>query len=205
MTASRLSSRLAAIALIGSIAGCGTGPSGSAAQSEAALPSQAAQELGAFPPLTDAALAGRLQAQLDAVVERDEAPAISASVILPGAGRWDGTSGTTPEGEAVSTDTVFAIASITKTVVAAAALKLSEEGVLDLDDRLAEHLPPEIAEVTNDATLRCPARVLVDPLRGSSNRRRDRAPGQHRRVQPDDAGFGAHARDPLVRAIDSRP
>lgn len=158
MTASRLSSRFAAIVLIGSIAGCGTAPSGSGAQSEAALPSQAAQQLGAFPPLTDAALpadlAGRLQAQLDAVVQRDEAPAISASVILPGTGRWEGTSGTTHEGEAVSSDTVFAIASITKTVVAAAALKLSEEGVLDLDDPLAEYLPPEIAEMTNDATLR---------------------------------------------------
>jgi D-alanyl-D-alanine carboxypeptidase len=158
VTASRLSSRLAAIALMGSIAGCGAAPSASGAPSNSVIPSQAPQQLGSFPPLTDAALsadlAGRLQAQLDAVVERDEAPAISASLILPGIGRWEGTSGTTPEGEAVSTDTVFAVASITKTVIAAAALKLSEEGALDLDDPLAEHMPAEIAEVTNDATLR---------------------------------------------------
>ena len=149
---------LAAVVLIGTIAGCGTASPGSGAPSNSAIPSQTVQELGSFPPLTDQALsadlAARLQAQLDAVVERDEAPAISASVILPGTGRWEGTSGTTPEGEAVSSDTVFAIASITKTVVAAAALQLAEEGVLDLDDPLAEHLPPEIADVTNDATLR---------------------------------------------------
>jgi CubicO group peptidase (beta-lactamase class C family) len=158
VTGGRLSNRLAAVVLIGMIAGCGTASPNAGAPSSSALPSHIAQELGSFPPLTDEALsedlAARLQAQLDAVVERDETPSISASVILPGVGRWEGTSGTTPEGDAVSSDTVFSIASITKTVVAAAALQLAEDDVLDLDDQLAEHLPPEIAEVTNGATLR---------------------------------------------------
>ena len=158
VTPSRLSSRLAAVLLSGMIAACGTASPDSGAPSSSALPSQIVQELGSFPPLPEEALsadlAERLQAQLDAVVERDEAPAISAGVILPGIGRWEGTSGATPEGEAVSSDTVFAIASITKTVVAASALQLAEDGVLDLDDPLAEHLPPGMAEMTNGATLR---------------------------------------------------
>ena len=138
VTARGLSSRLAAVVLSSMIAACGTASPESGAPSSSALPSQIVQELGSFPPLPmealSAGIAERLQAQLDAVVERDEAPAISASVILPGIGRWEGTSGTTPEGEALPSDTVFAIASITKTVVAAAALQLAEEGVLDLDD-----------------------------------------------------------------------
>ena len=154
-----LGSRFAAFLVVGAIVGCGTAPPDSVAPSASpADPSPSAHQIGAFPPLTDERLpdelAGRLQAQLDAMVAAEDVPSISASVILPGVGRWDGTAGTTPDGAEVPTDTVFSIASITKTVVAAAILRLAEEGALDLADALAEHLPPELAEATNGATFR---------------------------------------------------
>lgn len=141
----------------GAIAGCGAAPPDSVAPSaSAAAPLPPAHQLGSFPALTNdrlsADLAGRLHAQLDAVVAAGDAPTVSASVILPGVGRWEGTAGTTPDGAKVPTDTVFSIASITKTVVAAATLRLAEEGQLDLADQLADHLPPEIANAANGAT-----------------------------------------------------
>jgi D-alanyl-D-alanine carboxypeptidase len=154
----RFGGRSGAVLVMAVITGCGMAPGSPATANHSRISTPSAVPLGSFPPLSSRALApelgARLQKQLDVVVDADEAPAISASVILPGTGRWEGTSGTTPEGEAVPSDTVFAIASITKTIIAAAALRLSEEGVLDLDDPLADHLPPEIAELTNDATLR---------------------------------------------------
>ncbi|SNS28880.1 CubicO group peptidase, beta-lactamase class C family [Geodermatophilus pulveris] len=65
-----------------------------------------------------------------------------------------GAAGThTPGGDdAVRPDTVFRIASVTKPVVAAAALTLVEDGTLGLDDPVDDHLP-ELAG----------RRVLVDP------------------------------------------
>lgn len=152
-------SRFAAVLVAGAIVGCGTMPLDSVAPSaSAADPSPSAHQLGSFPTLTDERLADdlaeRLQAQLDAVVAADEAPSVSASVILPSFGRWEGTAGTTPDGAEVPTDTVFSVASITKTVVAAAALRLAEEGELDLADPLADHLPPELADAANGATFR---------------------------------------------------
>lgn len=52
--------------------------------------------------------------------------------------------GTRTEGVPMTRDTLFRIASVTKPVVAAAALALVDRGVLGLDDAVVEHLP-EIA------------------------------------------------------------
>ncbi|MGY1667075.1 serine hydrolase domain-containing protein [Geodermatophilus sp. SYSU D00696] len=85
-----------------------------------------------------------------------------AAGAVPGAAWWvardgevaRGAAGThTPGGDdAVTPDTVFRIASVTKPVVAAAALTLVDDGTLGLDDPVDAHLP-ELAGL----------RVLADP------------------------------------------
>ena len=49
------------------------------------------------------------------------------------------------DGEPLSVDAQFFIASTTKTVVAAQVLQLAEQDRMDLDAPLAEYLPPDVA------------------------------------------------------------
>ena len=51
-------------------------------------------------------------------------------------------------------DDQFAIASGTKPVVAAQVMKMVEAGQLELDDPVADHLPPDLDFDTNEATIR---------------------------------------------------
>lgn len=56
--------------------------------------------------------------------------------------RWGGVATTLPKPEALQRDTSFDLASLTKVIVTVTEiLRLVEEGVLDLDDPLAKHLP----------------------------------------------------------------
>ena len=78
---------------------------------------------------------------LQRAIEDADAPAVSVAVRLPDGSVWTGARG-------AEIDTPFRLASITKTYVAALAMVLVEEGVLDLDE------PVELAGVGRDATLR---------------------------------------------------
>jgi D-alanyl-D-alanine carboxypeptidase len=91
----------------------------------------------------DRELAATLQNILDENRELFAAGAASAAVVIPGQGTWLGASGVAnpKTGEPVTTDTVFALGSVTKTFIAALVLKLSEEGVLGLDDPLTRWVP----------------------------------------------------------------
>jgi len=61
---------------------------------------------------------------------------------------WTGTTGlSNRNGAPLTGDATFRIASNTKTYVAAAVLRLMEEGKLSLDDSLADHLPPAWADL----------------------------------------------------------
>jgi CubicO group peptidase (beta-lactamase class C family) len=91
----------------------------------------------------DSQLAATLQNILDENRELFAAGAASAAVVIPGQGTWLGASGVAnpKTGEPVTTDTAFALGSVTKTFIAALVLKLSEEGVLGLDDPLTRWVP----------------------------------------------------------------
>jgi D-alanyl-D-alanine carboxypeptidase len=91
--------------------------------------------------------AQRLQAALETVAEDQHALGVSAAVIIPGAAAWSGTFGRAdPDAQRpVTPDTVFAIASITKTYVAALVLRLVERGALRLDAPLSAYLDPPAA------------------------------------------------------------
>lgn len=91
----------------------------------------------------DGELTGELQRTLDEERARWQIPGAVAAVIVEGEGEWVGASGKADleTGEAMTPETLFGIGSITKSFVAALVLKLAEEDVLSVDDRLARWLP----------------------------------------------------------------
>ena len=132
---------LVALAAVGG-AGCGGG----------ANPDVAPKPTATSDDQVDDALAARLQHALDTGRESMQVPGAAAAVIVPRTGVWVGTSGVanTQTRSRVTPDTQFAVASVTKTLTAALVLKLAEEHVLALDDRLARWVPdfPDAARIT---------------------------------------------------------
>ncbi|MFP5342990.1 MAG: serine hydrolase domain-containing protein [Candidatus Limnocylindria bacterium] len=84
-----------------------------------------------------------LQAQLDRLRERAGLPGISVAIIFDDGTTWLGQSGLADidAGEAVTRDTAFAIASVTKTFTAALTLSLVDDGLLGLDAPVRRYLP----------------------------------------------------------------
>jgi len=113
--------------------------------------------LGRFPEAPadpiDAATVHELQAILDAAVGSGGLPGISATLIAADEGTWSGAAGTADGTHPVEVASQFAIASITKTVVAAEVMRLSETGALHLADPVSEHLPAGFDFDTNGATV----------------------------------------------------
>jgi D-alanyl-D-alanine carboxypeptidase len=107
------------------------------------------------PVAADSSLGAGLRDRLQAVIvdarRTEPVPGISAAVVTPD-DAWVGVAGRArfdPD-VAVAPDTPFAIASVTKTFVAAAILQLREEGELSLSDRLSrwETRVPNASRIT---------------------------------------------------------
>ncbi|MBN1224561.1 MAG: serine hydrolase [Candidatus Aminicenantes bacterium] len=89
-----------------------------------------------------------LETEIPKLMEAADIPGMSVAVIREGAIFWSGVFGVRSRktNEPVVENTVFEAASLTKTITAAAALKLVERGELELDLPLAEYLPyPKLA------------------------------------------------------------
>ncbi len=95
----------------------------------------------ASPQSIEPATAARLQHTLDSMRAAHGIPGISASVLLPGRELWQGTTGGSHPGVPVTSDMLFGIGSNSKLFTAAAILKCSENGWLQLDDPLHAWLP----------------------------------------------------------------
>lgn len=122
---------IAALATIGMlVAGCGdnTDTAGSSPPTEAPI--------GAVLPPAD-----ELQATLDAGVREHGGKGFAFAVIMADGTRWVGVSGVSHGTTAITPDMPFAAGSITKTWTAATILQLADEGVLDLEDTVADWLP----------------------------------------------------------------
>jgi D-alanyl-D-alanine carboxypeptidase len=78
---------------------------------------------------------------------------MSATVMTP-EGTWSGTTGTADGIRDLQVDDQIAIASITKSVVAAQVMLMVEAGELGLDDLVADHLPGDLRFDSNGATIR---------------------------------------------------
>ncbi len=85
--------------------------------------------------------AAALQTKLDNLVTTYNMKGLSASVIIPGKGTWNGVSGISHTGVPIDTAMVFAIGSITKNFTAAAILLLQEDSLLSINDSLHKFLP----------------------------------------------------------------
>lgn len=89
-----------------------------------------------------------LEEEVPKLMEKADIPGISFAVIRDGKVFWSGAFGVRSRDTKVAVDenTIFEAASLTKTITAAAALKLVERGELDLDTPLSEYLPyPQLA------------------------------------------------------------
>lgn len=109
--------------------------------------------LGAQTPPVDPELVTKLQARLDRWRVNHRAPGVVAAVRLPDGSRWVGASGTRAVGKhaaAVKPSTPFAVASLTKTFMAALVLQLREEGRLWLGTPISKWLPdyPKANKIT---------------------------------------------------------
>lgn len=87
--------------------------------------------------------AAALQARLDRIRERLSIPGVSVAILWDDGRQWLGASGlrNVRAGDAMTTGTAFALASISKTMTAGVVLQLVEEGRLSLDERVAPLLP----------------------------------------------------------------
>jgi D-alanyl-D-alanine carboxypeptidase len=134
----RLASRAAIVAVAALlVAGCGEG---SPQTPTACGPSGSPAPDGRRG--VDPAVARRLQRTLDRVRREQEVPGAAAAVVI-GECVWVDASGLADvrTHEPVRAETLFQVGSITKTFVAALVLKLAEDGVLGLDDRLSSWVP----------------------------------------------------------------
>ena len=95
------------------------------------------------PPASDP-VQDELQALVDSRVGIDKLVGVSVSIRQNGLEKWSLVGGVSKEGSPVSKEMKFGIASITKTAIAAAILKLGEEGKVGLDDAISKFL-----EITN--------------------------------------------------------
>lgn len=93
-------------------------------------------------------LSARLQALLDELVERkDHHHAVLALESGDGSFGWSGAAGQAhPNGEEMTPETPFFIASIDKLYVATAVMHLYEKGALDLSAPIAEYLPTALTD-----------------------------------------------------------
>src|SRR4051812_47631350 len=160
----------------------------SASQSAAPQPPTAdpsAPPTSAPPPaLTlDPSVATRLQARLDTIRAKTGIPGVSAAIILADGSTWTGTSGLgyVKGKRFVTPETVFAIASASKTYLSAVTLQLVDEGRLGLDTPVLDYLPDQPID------RRITVRMLLDHTSGLSdfflNPKIDKAPQKdgHRR------------------------
>ena len=91
----------------------------------------------------DDATAAALQKTLAGIRTTGGWPGVSAAVVFPDGSLWTGQAGSavlSPQ-TSVTADTLFSIASISKTFVAALAGRLAARGTISLDDPLAKYVP----------------------------------------------------------------
>jgi D-alanyl-D-alanine carboxypeptidase len=150
-----------AVVLSVAIVGCASTPS--ATHSSPARPSIAALVDRPLPQ----GVASDLQTTLDHYVETHHTPSANGALIVPGKGVWAGAAGLadTRKALAATTDTDYAIGSITKTFVAALTLLLVRDGVFQLDDPAGRWLDGRAAAKANGATVR----QLLGHLSGIAN------------------------------------
>lgn len=163
--------RLSIAVLVSTLAACSSAPGLSEGSppvgSTVAPPSSATSTMSVspFPVATFAAisedqvteeLAATFQTALDDLVESDGfgGQGGMTATVMTAEGTWSGATGTANGVRDLQVDDQFAVASITKSVVAAQVMLMVEAGEVGLDDPVADHLPADLGFDTNQATIR---------------------------------------------------
>jgi D-alanyl-D-alanine carboxypeptidase len=157
--------RVSALALVVALAGCTptrgtqntaasvepsatTVASASPSEPAAAFPTEAFADISEDPVPEEAA------AKFQAILNDMAGGAGMAATVMSPDGTWSEATGTADGVRDVRVDDQFAIASITKSVIAAQVMQMVEAGELRLDDPATVHLPADLDFDTNGATIR---------------------------------------------------
>jgi D-alanyl-D-alanine carboxypeptidase len=79
----------------------------------------------------------KLQTVFDSICEKRKIKGASVAVYIPNMGNWKAAHGISKVGVPIDTDMIFGIGSNTKTFIAVALLKMQEEGLINLDDKIS--------------------------------------------------------------------
>lgn len=151
--------RLLAPILVVALTGCSSGDPAnpSAAKTAAsASPSEPAASFptAAFADISEDPVSRETAAKFQAALrDMADGAGMVATVMTPN-GTWSGAAGKADGVRDVQVDDQFAIASVTKSVVAAQVMQMVEAGEIGLDDPADDHLPPDHDFDTNGATIR---------------------------------------------------
>jgi CubicO group peptidase (beta-lactamase class C family) len=156
--------RVLALALVVALAGCAPTPDGTEAADSvepsvpgvaSASPSEpaAAFPTAAFADISEDPVPQEVAAEFQAILDDMAGKRGMAATVMSPDGTWSGAVGKADGVRDVRVDDQFAIASTTKSVIAAQVMQMVEAGELDLDDPAAAHLPPDLDFDTNGATI----------------------------------------------------
>ena len=132
------------VAMVMLVAGCGSSPE--------ALPTD--PTTAAFADIRDDPVSEEVAAEFQAALNDMADGGGMAATVMSANGTWSGAAGKADGVRDVTVNDQFAIASVTKSIVAAQVMQMVEAGELDLDDSVADHLPPDLDFDTNGATIR---------------------------------------------------
>ena len=108
----------------------------------------------AFADISDAPFPDAAADQIQEALAQSAGTRGVTATVMTARGTWSGAVGTADGEQLMDPDAQMAIASVTKTAVAAQVMQLVEDGDLALDDPAADHLPTDLGFDTNGATVR---------------------------------------------------
>ena len=157
--------RLSAFTLVIALAGCAPTSNGtetpasvepSVAPVASASPSDwaAAFPTAAFADISLDPVSEKAAAEFQVILTAMAGGGGMTATVMTADGTWSGATGKADGVRDLRIDDQFAIASVTKSVIAAQVMQLVEAGELDLDDPATDHLPPDLDFDTNGATVR---------------------------------------------------
>ena len=94
-----------------------------------------------FSQAINPSLAEALQDKIDSIQNENNLQGISAAVLIPGEGQWSGVNWFSHNGNTISSDMEFGIASNTKLFTGVLMLKLIENDLFNLDDSIYQFIP----------------------------------------------------------------
>ena len=103
--------------------------------------------------LIDENLTKLFQETIEQRREQFNIPGVSAAVILPDGATWLGISGMSSDSQAMDSDMLFSLASVSKTYTAALVAQLEAESLLSVDDPIGKWIP-DLGDIDGNIPLR---------------------------------------------------